>query len=501
MSKPNSNKNKNKTLARKYNFSRRTDFKFNQLDKAIRQLTATEKAILKAKRNNNKNTPNINMAQRKRRQSRMAQSNYPAIVQEYLFAVVNPIHVMEQPRVPDFYSDKTMPMFDYYVADNGVELTIERSGVDAYQGVLFYPTYGPVAVNGEAASAWQLIIVPIDVNGLPIKDVGSSAPYYEGSANYDSIWNLLGSIRPVSYGLRVNSLIDMATVADTQFVANAYSFQMRFVDFNSWFISGTTDIATYILNLVNGYGRYNNQQGASGRFNPVQDPYMLLKFFDKDFLENNQSSNFETFNTENMLFPCIYVEFQLPMNTVSADLMQRRKHTLRKNKIIYDKKHVDTQLIQQNYVDSKIKMKSDELHRQLNDEYLIHDVISEESKEEEKKVETDGPYTFTFPLKLEARWFFEGTLLQPTPLKPTPSPSFRGWESVVFDLHNTLAYPYWSDGHSFSNILKLAKKYITPQNVVKASRYTANMISSGRQAYGNIMNAYKGGGANATGPA
>jgi len=473
--------------------------------KGVRTIVKEDKAILNQlsalnkKMNKGRLTAN---AKRKRAKFKQGGRQYPNFVRDYVFAVCNPIHTMSSPRIPDYFNHNTISLFDEFIADENLTISINRNVVETFQAALFYVTYGPVyadqGVDQPNIYAWQIWIIPIDGNGQPMVDVVANQTYVQPTVNYTSIWDISVGARMVTYGFRINSLIDMATDSSDQFLAILYSFQYQFADFKSW-LGGGTNITNYIVNLTDGYGRYNNQQGASARFDSVQDQYLLFKMYDRDFLEAGQANN-EVFSSDTMRFPAIYVRFQQPISTALTMLSGQNK-----KKVVIDKSELN--LLKNNIkgMDELItNCESSPFDHIINDDKLCQ---KDEKKEDEeiltfrrtsKGLEQIGlsvpaPYTFILPLKFEARFFVEAVLAVPTSLRPSPSPVYPKFDNIIMLTNNKNICPYWSDGHSFKNVMKWLSKNITPKNVTRAGNYTAGMIRAGTGAYTNIMNAYRGG--------
>lgn len=422
----------------------------------------------------------VNRRKMKGRWDSVNSMNLPNFVKEYVAAVINPIHYNGVAHVPDIYSKPTLVQFDECISDMAINIEVvtqAEAGPGTVYGALFYVTYGPTIIKSTIGNAWTIYVVPVNGNGLPIiSDTGAgvyNTVYKLATNNYATIWNSAKTLRPVSFGFRVQGLINMPTSSDTQFLSNLYSFQFLWGDFVDWINNYNTDIANYARNNVNDYGRYSNEQGASARFDHTQDVDRIMAFNAEDFLNNGLASgdtsntNGETFGTEAKYYPAIFVEFQ---NGVVPDPLSVSRRT-----------HTDPNL-------AFFHQQYDSLQHHIDRSNLP---IVLNYDEVEQKVDT-AVYGFNveLPLKFEARFFFETVLKTPTSLKPTTGLSYTDWEKLQFLLANKRIAPFWSDGHSFKSVWKWAQRNVNPEGVRRASNYTSGMIRAVKSGIGDIQQAY-----------
>jgi hypothetical protein len=483
---------------------------------------ALQVAVVKKKKNNknkNRNTKNVktlvkqvknevkqvkkfnkNIKVRKYNQKQLRISRASM---EFLKCVVNPCHYLGCPRIPDLSVDMSMPLFDTLVLSQGISFGISQmdSPIPAI-GLYIYSVYGPNRPSGSENEqspqlGWVTYMVPVDSSGLPIMHSTLQFPVWYPTDNYETIWGLAATARMVSYGFRVTPLNELVTDYTVQHISNYYPCQMRFSDWYAWIQpTNTISIGSFIESSQGYWAKYENKDGASSRYNPFQDPYIQMKYFDRDYFE--AADQYEDFATEHYRYPGIFIVFSQTINPVaipSFNYMVEKKgwidlgHTIipKHFQTLFNKEEVKT--MDDDDVKSNVSSYS---NIRFNDNKKIED---KSKTKVGHGVDVGQAYIYTFPLKFEIRLFIEATLQNPTPLYPTRSPVDMNWN----DIHPFIVVnqpPLWSDGHSFKSnwnwLKKNVFKHVTPQNVIKAGRYTANMIKAGKQAYGDMTAAYYG---------
>lgn len=396
----------------------------------------------------------------------------------FLEAVGNPCHYFGQPpRVTDLSRDVSLPLFDTTVFTGGIAFEQPCDEASQATGLFIYSTYGPTSIIGGGGSenGWTTYYVPVLASGRPVVNTTNGIPHVIKTDNYDAIWILANSIRMVAYALRVTPFIEMTTDTSTQHVNNYFPCQMRYSDFTKWYNpDSATNIGSVIQNSQGFWGKYENKDGASSRYDPFQDPYLQLKYYDQEFLQ--AAGNSEDFGMEHLRFPGIYIVFTQAIEPVE---------------VVEDMSKND--VFGLTIVDGQYKLQPNATIPLPKPKRHIHDI--DEKKNVDANVGANIQGLWSFPIRLELRIFLEATIQCPTPLNPTPSPIDINWNAVhpYITKHQP---PLWSDGHSFKSSWKWLNRevfrHVTPKNVRKAGKYGANMIRAGKQMYGDLSGAYYG---------
>lgn len=427
---------------------------------------------------------------------------------KYLSLVKNPIHTVWPAKITDMHNQPSYCLNDYYISNNGVAVEGTYDDIyDAY-GVVVYLTYGPNGSGQINNVPYQVIMVPTGSSGNPILDSDGNV-FRQLTALYDDLLDQVNSMRLVAAGLRINSLIDVSTDSNSQYVTGFRPFQLELADFEKWIAGGSgSSIDNYLL-TTNQTALYYNKSGAASRYDPFQDPDQL-KYYTPGMLSDTNDE--DQFNTHYLKFPGIYVTFSeaiafdvglLKVDKNTVNVIAKQKEFRRQQAIMYEtlpNSNLNNNLhnvdqLSNDMINLKIdgdEIKSDKQESKTNDNII--DLYYSNGKyyrvHERKQVKADNDGSYIFPIKLEVKFWFEATVEYPSILLVTPSPMDRNFQQVVFWAKDKANFPLTSDGHSFKPLNWVNKRFGNPKRVKRSSQWVSNMVRSTRQGANDIARAF-----------
>lgn len=287
-------------------------------NKGKRTQVVIKPSVLDRTRNRGKQrgyNKNKNFRQRLQSINQLRLNTIPRESVRYLNVVKNPIHCVVPAKIPD-PSSKITYCFSSYTMQTG-DLEVVQPWDDTAEepnavALLLYLTYGPSEYPTAERLAWTLLTIPIAATGIPIcENITSFDVPGIKPTNYEAILNLINSIRLVGAGIRIKSATEVSTSSTDQFCRRFIAGQLRLGDFEAWTTPDAfIPIGDIILNTLN-WQEYGNSQGASSRYDPFQDKYAQMKFYEESSLTS--SDDFAAFNTHDINFPFVYVEFNNPI--------------------------------------------------------------------------------------------------------------------------------------------------------------------------------------------
>jgi len=492
MSRSNNNQNKNKNKNRNSN---------NKLAKIERENKAMLQQLQSVQKKLNNSIQNPSSYTNKARGSKKFLSSnfvdfpFSLATRRYASLVKNPIHSRQPEKMPDLNTAPSLTFSDYIITMGATTIDIETvTPVTSCEAMIFFLTYGPTGLlNGSvgdfAKYPWRVFAVPINSSGEPIKNDNGTVirPTIMTNANTNAILALVTQMRLVAAGIRINSMNELTTDSDSQYVESFIPGEMTLRDFEFWYYADPPfDITASVLQAGNS-GVFKNSQGAAARYMPLQaNQGFLSSYYESGVLTSTADSN--NWNAEQLYFPYIYVKLHqdAAITTMSLD---GYKPIFNTNKV---KKQ---QQMMQNFMElNDPERKYEEMSSSpIEHVYLEKRLSNGNSILVPKDVGTPVVYHITFPIRLEVKYWCECQVAIPTPLNISPSPSEQNWDRFIWWLHQKANFPRFTDGHSFTGLInrgaRFARKNLTRRKVRNGFNYATGMIGDVRTGLSDLSGA------------
>lgn len=487
MSRSNNKQNKNKKLNKIVNENKQT---LNYVRSINNKLKKSNTPQIRTKKGV-KSYVNKNLGFRNIMSNASSINQFQPFTRRYASLLKNPIHSNRPCKLPDLNTNPSLTFNDYIVTLGNTTIdiaTVAASPVS--QAVIFYFSYGPTgllleATGDHALYPWRVFGIPINSSGQPIKNDNGTVltPTIMTNANTNAILALVTQVRLIAGGLRVNSMNELTTNTDTQFVESFVAGQMKLKDFESWYVPGNKDITPFILQQGDN-AVFKNAEGASSRYCPFQANHdYLTSYFEDGVLTSTADNN--NWNSEQLYFPYIYVKMHEDADVTTLDMKDYRP-LFNKNQ---EKKQEEmfTRLIRR-----ELKEDDDFEDSPPVEHVFVEKVLNGRTILVPKNVGDPVTYHITYPIRLEVKYWTECQVAIPTPLNIAKSPSEPNWDRFMWWINDSANFPRFTNGHSFNGFIRgatrFARKNLTRRKVRNGFNYATGMIGDVRTGLTDLSN-------------